>query len=124
MAPVSFTAIEGSVCGTFPTSWFTLVAGTHVNPPSVDFEKYTSLVPRRVSVQTMKISFRASSARDDSVWDAPPASSFTRTGTLQVRPPFADLVKKTSVPVTALLHAEKETYTTPSLPTAREGWLP
>ena len=114
------TAMSGSCWACGATS-FTGTFAEKLRPASVDLEKYTSLVPRRVSVQTMKISFRASSARDDSVWDAPPASSFTRTGTVQVRPPFADLVKKTSVPVTPLLHAEKETYTTPSLPTAREG---
>src|SRR5437667_9540770 len=98
---------------------FTGTFAEKLTPASVDLEKYTSLVPRRVSVQTMKISFRASSARDDSVWDAPPASLLTRPRVRPVEPRVANLGKKTSVPVTALLHGEKETHTTPSLPRAR-----
>ncbi len=46
---------------------------------------------------------------------------FTRTGGVQVRP-FADFVKKTSVPVVGPAQPAKARYATPSEPTAMEGF--
>src|SRR5439155_14003097 len=58
-----------------------------------------------------------------SVCAVPPASSLTRSGTVQVRP-LEDFVKKTSVPVVEPPHPEYARYTTPSEPMAMDDWPP
>src|SRR5438046_2247573 len=57
------------------------------------------------------------------VCTVPPASSLTRSGTVQVRP-LEDFVKKTSVPVVEPPHPEYARYTTPSEPIAMDDWPP
>src|SRR5206468_13103142 len=67
--------------------------------------------------------FDGSRVRLGSVWAVPPASSFTRKGTVQLRP-LEDFVKKTSVPVVEPPHPEYARYTTPSEPMAMDDWPP
>src|SRR5438046_10572428 len=57
------------------------------------------------------------------VCTVPPASSLTRSGTVQVRP-LEDFVKKTSVPVVEPPHPEYARYTTPSEPRGIDDWPP
>src|SRR5712692_4315981 len=119
---VGSTAREGSDWEFVVTS-FTRTLAVKLRPPSVDFEKNTSLFPPRVSVHARYMLFEASSVNDGSDWVAPPASLFTRIGVVQARP-SRDFVKKTSVPVTRPPQPAKPTYVHPSVPTAREGVPP
>src|SRR2546430_17596868 len=76
----------------------------------------------RPSTQAIEMLFPLSRAREGFVWAKAVASLFTRTGGIQVRP-FDDFVKKTSVPVVGPAQPAKARYSTPSEPTAIEGFV-
>src|SRR6266571_4463150 len=105
----------------FVVTSFARTFAEKLSPPSVDFAKNTSLFPFRVSVHAMKMWFALSRASAGSIWFAPPASLFTRTGVVHVRPPSSDFVKKMSAWVIEPPHPVKARYATPSDPTLREG---
>src|SRR5713226_4077920 len=108
---VGSTAMDGSDWE-FAVTSFTRTFAEKLSPPSVDFEKNTSLFPFRVSVHAMQMLFEPSNVRDGSDWVAPPTSLFTRIGVVQVRP-SRDFEKNTSVPVTGPPQAAKATSVQP-----------
>src|SRR2546422_11740210 len=65
----------------FVVTSFTRPFAEKLKPPSVDFEKNTSLFPFLESVQAMKIAFAESTARAGSDCDAQPGTMFTLIGT-------------------------------------------